>query len=73
VTAACDVRPEGSVGEALIARLSLGVPDDVLVEAQLTAGVDDAEQLRERSLLVGHGAEHERGDTGVEGPRLAGS
>ena len=72
VTAASDVRPKSSVGEALIARLPLGVPDYVLVEAPLAAWTDDTEQLRERSLLVRHGAENERGDTGVVGPRLAG-
>lgn len=45
--------------------------DDVLVEAQLAAGANDTGQLRKRSLLVGHGAEHERGDSRVECPRLA--
>ena len=49
----------------------LPVRDDVLVEAQLTAGADNAKHLRERLLLVGHAAEHQRGDTGIEGPILA--
>src|SRR4029453_17456398 len=39
---------------------------DVLVEAQLAAGPDDAPQLGERSGLVEDRAEHERGDASVE-------
>jgi hypothetical protein len=38
----------------------------VFVEAQLATGADHAPQLRERLLLVRDGAEHERGDPGVE-------
>ncbi|HEY5286079.1 MAG TPA: hypothetical protein VIJ50_03130 [Solirubrobacteraceae bacterium] len=44
----------------------------MLVEAQLAAGTDHTVELRERTLLVGYGAEHERDDPGVEGLRLAG-
>ena len=40
--------------------------DDVLVEAQLAPGPDDAPQLVERGGLVRDGAEHERCHPGVE-------
>ncbi len=39
---------------------------DVLVEAQLAARADQAEELGECGALVGHAAENERGHAGVE-------
>ena len=44
----------------------------MLVEAQLATGTDHAVELRERRLLIGHRAEHERNDASVEGFRLPG-
>lgn len=70
VATARDVRPEGSVGKPLKTRLPLGVRDDVLIEAQLTTGSNDAEQLRERRLLVGHGTEHKRRNPSIKRCRL---
>jgi hypothetical protein len=48
------------------------VGQDVLVEAQLAAWVDDAVELGEREGLIGNGAEHERGDPGIEDPASPG-
>ena len=42
----------------------------MLVEAQLTTGTDHTVELRKRRPLVGHGAEHERNNPGVERFRL---
>lgn len=67
MTAARQTRPERCVGEPLKARLQPGVRDHVLVEAQLAARADHAVQLRERRVLVGHRAEHERDDPRIEG------
>ena len=46
--------------------------DYVLVEAQLAIRPNDAVKLRERRLLVGHGAEHQRSDPGIKRSCLAG-
>lgn len=62
VTSTGEVRPEGRVGEALKAGLPLGVADDMLIETQFAPWSDDSEQLGERALLVGNGAEDERGN-----------
>jgi len=43
------------------------VGKDVFVEPQFAAGADDTVELGERGGLVGDGAEHEGGDTGVDG------
>lgn len=66
VAAARDMGPECRVGKALIARLPFPIRHDVLVETQLAIGSDHSEQLSEGLALVGHCAEHKRGDTGVE-------
>jgi hypothetical protein len=65
------MRPKRRVGEALEPCHAGRIGDDVLVEAQVTAGADDAKTFGERGLWVGHGAQHERNDPGVEGSRLA--
>ncbi len=56
MAAARQTGPEGRVGESLKARLPPGVRDHMLVEAQLAAWTDHAVKLRERRVLVGHGA-----------------
>jgi hypothetical protein len=66
VTAAHEARPEGRVRESLKARLPCRLGDHVLIEAQLATGTNHAIQLRQRSLLVGHGAEHERNNPSIE-------
>src|SRR3954447_5024173 len=51
--------PDRLVHHPLELAPALAVRDHVLVEAQLAARLDHASQLCERSLLVGHRAEHE--------------
>ena len=46
--------------------------DDVLVEAELSAGHEDSVQLGERYLLVDHRAQDERADDGIEDAVLVG-
>jgi len=72
VTSTGEVRPDGCVGEALKASLPFGAPHDMLIEAQLAARPDDSEQLGEGELLVGNGAEDERGNASIESPVVAG-
>jgi hypothetical protein len=71
VTSTGEVWPEGRVGESLNACLPLGVADNVLIEAQFAPWPDDSEQLGESALLVGNGAEDERGYASVESPLIA--
>ena len=66
VAAARDVRPQRGVGELLYPRLALPVRAHVLVEAQLPSGPEHPAELGERELLVGDGAQHERGHRDVE-------
>jgi hypothetical protein len=72
IAVACQVastgkpRPEGRVGEPLKARLPRLLGNYVLVEAQLPVRPNHAKQLRERSRLIGHGAENQRGHPSVE-------
>jgi hypothetical protein len=66
VTAAGDAWPERRICGPLHASLKCRVGEDVLVEAQLTAWADHAEELGERTRLIGHCAEHERDDGSVK-------
>jgi hypothetical protein len=60
VTAPGQVGPEGRVRNALKTSGATMLGDDMLVEAQLAAGAQDAAQFGDRSLLIIHGAEHQR-------------
>jgi hypothetical protein len=62
-----DAGPEAAVVSDLEEEaLRLAVGDDVLVEAQLAAGADDAVKLGECVVLVGDRAEDEAGDGSVD-------
>jgi hypothetical protein len=66
VAAAGQVRPDGGVGSPLKRPQRGARRGDMLEEAQLSAGPQDAVNLRERCGHVGDRAEHERRDGGVE-------
>ena len=67
VAAPDEGRPHGGVEHALHSRQPRRVRPDMLEEPQLSAGAEYAADLRQRRRHIGHGAEHEGGDRGVEG------
>jgi len=67
VTTTADGGPDGGVEHPLDSCQRRRVGSDVLEEAQLPAGPDDAVHLAERRLLVSDRAQHERDDGGIEG------
>lgn len=59
--------PRARPGDVVLQALeSWRLPPDVFAEAQFAAGTDDPEQVYERRVRVGDGAEHERCDAAVE-------
>ncbi len=72
VAAAEGSRPERTVNHTLTERDAGPAREHVLIEAELTAGTHYAAQLGQRLCLVGDRAQHEAGDSGVEGPIACG-
>jgi hypothetical protein len=61
-----NARPKHPVHSPLAERERRPVRQDVLVEAQLTAGAQHASQLGQRTCLVRHGAQDQTSDGGIE-------
>ena len=72
VAAAPDRRPHRPVEQPLHPREPGALGPDVLPEVQPAAGPEHPVQLGQRRALVGHAAEHERDDGGVEGAVVRG-
>jgi hypothetical protein len=70
MTAPSDTWPQERIEDTLDASKAGASTSDVLVEAQFASRTDHSKELRQRRRLVGHGAEDERGDTGIEGVLL---
>jgi len=73
VAAGEQARPHRGVDKPLGSVQQAGVGGgDVFEEPELAAGAEHAADLGEGGGLVGHGAQHERGDGGIELPVAGG-